>query len=213
MAKPTQIPLDFPVTPQMTRADFMVSENNQAALQAIENWQGWPHPVLLLYGPVGSGKTHLLTMWQNLTAGTPNTAAIDGFSEIVGHKEKETALFHLYNQTLESKGRLLLTSEKPAAQLGFVLPDLASRLRSCPAIGIAPPDDALMTNLLVKLFADRTLTLPPDVLAYALPRLERSFEAARGFAAAVDAASLAAKRAITIPLARAVLAHDNEDSE
>jgi hypothetical protein len=46
----------------------------------------------------------------------------------------------------------------------------------------------------------------PAVVGYLVPRLERSFAAVRGVVEALDLASLRARRAVTMPLARAVLA-------
>ena len=43
------------------------------------------------------------------------------------------------------------------------------------------------------------------MIAYLLPRIERSFAAAGRLAAAVDKASLAQRRPVTVPLVRTVL--------
>ena len=77
-----------------------------------------------------------------------------------------------------------------------------------PVATVAPPDDALLGALLVKLFSDRQLSVGEDVVAYLLPRLERSFEAARRVVARLDRAALAGQRPITVPLARQVMASD-----
>ena len=57
----------------------------------------------------------------------------------------------------------------------------------------------------MKLFADRQLLVGEEVVAFLVPRLERSFAAAASAVAALDQAALAAHRRITVPLARAVL--------
>jgi chromosomal replication initiation ATPase DnaA len=59
--------------------------------------------------------------------------------------------------------------------------------------------------VLVKLFMDRGLTVADGVIRYALPRMERSFEAARQLVADLDAASLGRRRRVTISLLREVL--------
>jgi chromosomal replication initiation ATPase DnaA len=73
------------------------------------------------------------------------------------------------------------------------------------AVGIGPPDDALLEAVLVKHFADRQLRVPPEVVAHLVSHMERSFEAAADITARLDLASLRDRRAITIPLARQVL--------
>jgi chromosomal replication initiation ATPase DnaA len=131
---------------------------------------------------------------------------LDGADRIAGHAEAERALFHLYNLIAEAAGRLLLVANRPVAGWGVVLPDLGSRLRTAPSVAIAAPDDAVLAAVLVKLLADRQLRPPPEVVAYLVPRMERSFAAASQLAAELDRAALAAKRPITLPLARRVLA-------
>ena len=118
----------------------------------------------------------------------------------------EEGLFHLYNLLAEGGGHLLLTGRRPPARWPLVLADLGSRLAALPAVAIEAPDEALIAALIVKLFADRQLRVGREVLAFLLPRMERSFAAARRLVAHIDAAALARQRAVTVPLAREVLA-------
>jgi len=71
--------------------------------------------------------------------------------------------------------------------------------------GIAPPDDSLLAALLVKQFQDRQLRIGEEVIAYLVPRMERSFEAVSRIVAAIDAMALERLRPVTVPLARDVL--------
>jgi len=75
-----------------------------------------------------------------------------------------------------------------------------------PAVGIAPPDDALLGAVLVKHFADRQLPVAPSVIAYLVPRMERSFAMAAAFSARLDQLALAETRPIGLALARRSLA-------
>ena len=70
---------------------------------------------------------------------------------------------------------------------------------------IGPPDDDLLAVVIAKQFSDRQVSITPEVLAYLVGRMERSFDAARRVVEALDKASLAQGRAVTIPLARKVL--------
>src|SRR3546814_11282244 len=99
----------------------------------------------------------------------------------------------------EAGGHLLLTGRTPPARWKIGLPDLASRLRAAPTVAVDGPDDALLSAVLVKLFADRQLRVGTDVVAFVVPRMERSFAAARRLVAALDAASLASRRPVTVP--------------
>jgi chromosomal replication initiation ATPase DnaA len=106
----------------------------------------------------------------------------------------EQALFHLFNLAKEDGASLLFTSAHPLEQGMAALPDLASRLRLVPCAKLDAPDDALIAAVLVKLFADRQVAVEQDLIAYLLPRMERSLGHARELVAKIDAAALAAGR-------------------
>jgi chromosomal replication initiation ATPase DnaA len=214
--------LPLPVTTHFGRADFLVSDSNRSAFDLIERWPDWPARALVLFGPAGSGKTHLAHLWcersgATLTAGNavelgepatlPSALAIDD-----ADRAAERTLLHLYNLSQERDGKLLLITPAPPASLLIGLADLASRLRALPVVGIAPPDDALLAAVLLKHFADRQLRVAPGVVAYLVPRMERSFAAAASFAARLDRLSLETSRPITLKLARAVLADVDQSS-
>ena len=82
---------------------------------------------------------------------------------------------------------------------------MTSRLKGSPAVEITAPDDALLAALLVKHFSDRQLRVDAEVVAYMVPRMNRTFQAAADLVAAIDAEALARKRAVTVPLVRKVL--------
>lgn len=214
----SQLPLDLGFRPALGRADFLVASCNEVAIGWIDRWPLWPGPALALYGPASSGKTHLAEVWRARSAG----AAIDpraltpalvpqllGAAEAVlvddAEQSDEEALLHLYNLLAERRGHLLLVSREPPSRWRIALADLRSRLLAAPSVVVAAPDDALLGAVLVKLFADRQLTVSEEVIAYLLVQIERSFAAAEDAVAALDAASLAEGRAVTIPLVRAVL--------
>jgi chromosomal replication initiation ATPase DnaA len=214
--------LPLPVTTRFGRADFLVSDSNRAAFDLIERWPDWPARALVLYGPRGSGKTHLAHLWcarsgATLIAGDaaalgepaalPPALAIDD-----AERADERALLHLYNLSREREGSLLLIMPAAPAALPIRLADLASRLRALPVARIDPPDDALLAAVLLKHFADRQLRVAPDVVAYLVPRMERSFVAAAAFAARLDRLSLEIHRPITLKLARTVLAEMDQSS-
>ena len=135
-----------------------------------------------------------------------NGAALPGIAVDDAEAAPEIALLHLYNSCAEAGIGLLVVSRQPPASWPVALPDLASRLRAMPAIGIEPPDDALLAAVLVKHFADRQLRIMPAVIGYLVPRMERSFAMAAALAARLDELALAAGIPVGIPLARRALA-------
>lgn len=219
----TQLPLDLGHLPALGREDFLVAASNEAAVGWLERWPDWPQPALAMYGPSGAGKTHLAHVFAARARATgatpiliePASLEIETLPALVGASRTvvvdsanlaaEQALLHLYNFIAERRGHLLIVAPSPPSRWSIALPDLRSRLLAAPAVALNPPDDALLGAVLVKLFADRQITVAADVIAYLVPRIERSFAAARAAAAALDAAALAEKRPITVPLARRVL--------
>jgi DnaA regulatory inactivator Hda len=214
-----QLPLDLAHRPALGRDDFLVAPANEEAVAWLDRWPEWPAPALVLTGPAGSGKTHLARVFaarsgalvlasERLGAARPPELLGAARAAIVENADAapEEALLHLYNVLAERGGHLLLPAREPPARWGIALADLRSRLLAAPVATLQPPDDALLAAVLVKLFADRQLTVGAEVLAYLVPRLERSFDAAARIVAALDRAALAAHRPVTVPLAREVLA-------
>ncbi|MEO0937939.1 MAG: chromosomal replication initiator DnaA [Pseudomonadota bacterium] len=217
---PEQLSFDLPARPALGRADFMVSPGNALAVAMIEGWQSWPGARCALIGPKGAGKTHLTRVWASLAGAEVLAAAalteedvpclaaapvaIEDVPEIAG-TSVQAALFHLTNLCAAQGTPLLLSGGPEPVHWGLTLPDLASRVAALPVAALGDPDDALLAGVLAKLFADRQLTPRADVIPYLVAHMERSFVAAGEIVAALDAAALAQKRAITRPLAAALL--------
>ena len=98
-----------------------------------------------------------------------------------------------------------MTGARSRPRNGLGLADLASRVAAAPVAVLAPPDDALLAALLVKLFADRQLRVAPELITWLVQRIERSFAGAEAAVQALDAQALARKRPITRALAAEVL--------
>jgi len=70
------------------------------------------------------------------------------------------------------------------------IPDVVSRLRALPVATLQAPDDAMLRGVIVKLAADRQLTLDDSVVSYLSTHIERSFAAARAAISALDKEAL-----------------------
>lgn len=220
---PLQIPLQLPYSEALTGEDFLVAPCNQDAVGWINRWPEWPAPALVVYGPAASGKSHLAHIWSEKSsstlmtaknvlamdlqqfAGHPSHLLIDRADFMIGEREVEEQLFHLYNLCRENNKSMLLTMVTPPQGLSFVIADLASRLRAAPAVEIKPPDESLLASILVKMFHDRQLDVGADVIAYVVLRMERSFAAARALVDQADRLALAEKKPVTIALLRRIL--------
>lgn len=214
-----QLPFPLHLPTHLEREDYFVSESNQEAYEWIRRWPEWNSHGLILYGEPSSGKTHLSHIWQEQSDAVrinatqlplPDVHALNKVCVVVDNIDlaqlDHTWLFHLLNIISGQKAYILLIMPQPPAQFtGKLLPDLASRLKALPSVGITAPDDALLSAIMLKYFSDRQLRLAEDVIPYLLPRIERSFSAVRGVVDAIDAISLQEKRSITVPLARSVI--------
>ena len=221
MTGPRQIPLELGLEPARGRSQFFVSGSNEAALAALDDWRRWPGGKQVLMGPEGSGKTHLAHVWADATGARVVAAASLAEPDVPGLSEHgrvavedvpglppaaERALLHLHNLLAAREGSLLLTGRGAPPLWGIALPDLASRVEAAGVAQLRPPDDALLAALLVKLFADRQMQAPPTLVAFLLPRMERSFAAAQRIVARLDALALAENRPVSRSLAARVLA-------
>ncbi|MBT8410679.1 MAG: hypothetical protein KJP02_02635, partial [Octadecabacter sp.] len=70
---------------------------------------------------------------------------------------------------------------------------------------IGPPDDPLLTAVLIKHFQDRQLAPAPEALAYLCTHLPRSFQAVRDVVDLLDREALSQSKALTRPFVRQVL--------
>ena len=203
-----QLVLPLGVRPALGRDDFIVAGGNREAVAFIDSWPDWPTPAVALYGPAGSGKSHLAAIWAaRANARIVEASALDETSTVplvVENVDEVTsggAIFTL----LESGNPLLLTGRAPPAEWQVALPDLASRFGAMLAFALWAPDDALLAGLARKLFADRQLQVPDAAIAQMIHALERSPSAIRDFVARADEAALSRKRAITPGLIRELL--------
>lgn len=217
-----QLAFRLPARPALGRDDFFVSTANAAAAGLIADDGGWPRGRLALVGPEGAGKTHLAHVWAAetgarivaaadlATADLPDLAAagrvaVEDPDRAPGDAGAERALFHLHNLLAERGGRLLLSGRTPPARWPIGLPDLKSRIAAIAVVELSAPDDALLSAVLVKLLADRQIAVAPALVAYLVPRIDRSFAAARDIVDRLDRAGLEEARPVNRALAARLL--------
>lgn len=215
-----QLPLTLPHRPAMSRIDFLVGEANRAAVALIDAWPAWPERGVLLAGPVGSGKTHLVEIWRAASGAEATAAAaldVAGAERLIAHGAvavedlhagpiDEKALFHFLNLASERGAAVLMTSRLWPAALQIKLADLTSRLRAAQPLELAEPNDDLLRRVLAKLFADRQLLVDPAVVDFIALRMERSLEAANALVTRLDHDALASGRPVTKRLAGLTIA-------
>lgn len=212
---PRQLVLALDHAVSFARDDFLCGPSNTAALTLIERWPDWPNRVMALIGPEGAGKSHLAAIWAEaagarvlsgkLLGETDLPAAFATGALVLEDLEPagldERALFHLLNLAREESAYVLITARTAPTTFPVVIRDLASRLRSIPAVTLTAPDDALLRSLIVKLAADRQLSVDEPLVTYVANRIERSFVAARAAVARLDEEAMRQHRPVTRALA------------
>jgi chromosomal replication initiation ATPase DnaA len=199
-----QLALPFPREARPAAVDFVHAPSNDAAITWLDRVADWPQGRLALWGEAGSGKTHLLHRWADLSGAhyltgpelpgldvlpdLPNTPglAIDDADAMA----EEATLLHLLNAAAEVRLPVLLAARAPPARWPVRLRDLASRLRAMTAVEILPPDDLLLRVLLARLLSDRQHRVPLATQEWLLTRLPRSPATLREAVTRLDRASL-----------------------
>lgn len=221
---PVQMPLDLAIAPATGRDDLIVSASVALAADLVDRWPDWPGRIAILYGPKGCGKTHLAEIWKNaadactldmkdmaiedaMRAASAGSVILD---DLDPDAIDETSLFHLVNAVTQNDNYMLVSARRHTATWQFSLADLASRISAATVVEIGPPDDDLLTQVIVKLFADRQITAEAKVIDYMMVRMERSLAVAHEIVDAMDQLALARGTRITRKLAAEVLgAHNN----
>jgi chromosomal replication initiation ATPase DnaA len=217
--QPRQLAFALPHAESLSRDNFFEGPANAAGLALVDSWPEWPNRIMLMVGPEGSGKSHLAAIWADeagarsttahaLTAATVPGALATGALVVEDLKSPdfdERALFHLMNLAREDGAFVLITARAPPSAFQVELRDLRSRLRAVPSVSLLPPDDQLFRALMVKLCADRQLSVDETVVSYLATRIERSYAAARQAVELLDSEALRLGRPVTRALAAELL--------
>jgi len=213
-----QLILKFPTYQAYKKEDFYVSPSNQEAYDFINNWPKWIKRIINIFGPSGSGKSHLASILKNKTSclkidsnelnekiflkfKTKEALIIENLNE----KISEKLLFSLWNIALQDNKYLLITSIKPISSYKFKLTDLISRVKSSLAIGINLPSDDLISVILAKNFSDKQITVEKKHIDYIIKRIDRSYEKISQFILTLDKYSLKKGSPFSLKLIKEVL--------
>ena len=205
-----QIPLPLRYRAGNAREDYFVSDCNKEAIRWVDSFPNWPCQMLLVLGPLASGKTHLANIFtSNIYQAKdlryddvhlmPRVFAVEDIDEV---GVSEEVLFHLYNDAVQQSKNILFTAK---AMPFWHLNDLKTRMNTIPTVHIGLPDDMMMMSLILKGLSERQLDIQSGVMDYILRCIERSFSAAFRFVELSQSLSLAQQHPITIPLAKQVL--------
>ena len=216
-SKAEQLPLAFSHQTATGREDLLVAAPLEAAVSIVDEWPRWPSPVVILVGPQGSGKSHLASIWKNTSnavaiepkAGAEAARAAESNPVLFEDADRtgfdDTELFHVINSVRENGTSLLITTRQWPAAWPVTLPDLRSRLKAATVVEIGEPDEDLLAQVLMKLFADRQLYMDDKLVSYIVARMERSLDTAQMIVERLDRLAMSRGSRISRALAAEVL--------
>ncbi len=200
--------------------EFIISNSNFVVYNRVINYKTtWGVPpfenILLIYGPVSSGKTYIANICKQLYGAfiinNDNINILDDeiFLEnkifVIDNIEnyKEINLLHNFNRINEQGKYLLLTTGK--FNNNFQLNDLSSRINSVLKLEIKQPDDELMRTLLFKYFSDNFMQTTDIVVDFLLRHIPRQFEQIKISLQLINNFAMTHKKKVTISMIKQIL--------
>jgi DnaA-homolog protein len=226
----SQLTLSISLRDDATFANYFAGRNEQLLKDLFVMANGRGEKFVYLWGQLGSGRTHLLHACCH-AAGKRKLSAIylplndidnlqpdilddlekmylvcvDGFDKIAGKSIWEEAFLNFFNRMREEEKRLIIASDAAPQDVGILLPDLVSRLKSGMAFQIQELTDAERIQALILHAKARGLILPKEVAQFLWRRWPRDMASLFAVLEKLDQASLEAKRRLTIPFVKLVL--------
>lgn len=213
-----QLILKFPTNKIYLKEDFYVSPSNVEAFNFIESWPRWTKRALNIFGPSGSGKSHLVSIFEKKTstikvngdeindeifsAFKPKEALIiENFNESIS----ENILYSIFNFSSQDNKFILITSNKALNLYKFNLPDLKSRINSSMMAEIKLPSDDLIHVILQKSFSDRQILVEKKHIDYIIKRIDRSYDKISKFTSILDTYSLKTGKSFSFKIIKEAL--------
>ncbi|HEV7394769.1 MAG TPA: DnaA regulatory inactivator Hda [Burkholderiales bacterium] len=219
-----QLAFDFAVLPPPTLDNFVSGRNAELKLR-LRNLasRSGDERLLYLWGPPGSGRTHLLraalarleAAGSHVTyfASAPGETLPDSICEMDAvavddverlNEDAQVAFFNVYN-AFRDTGRTLLAAGNAAPMQLALRADVVTRLGWGLVYEVHCLSDPEKAQALAEHAALRGFALQPDLIEYLLTHVRRDMPALLATVEALDRYSLSAKRAVTMPLLRELL--------
>lgn len=227
-----QIPLAIQLNDDATFSDFCWNQNQLLQDSLLSMFAGQGEHFFYIWGPVGSGKSHVLQACCQSMGALNRTSiylplailkewgpqslegleqhdlvAIDDIEVVAGDAAWEEALFHLYNRIRDQAGRVcVISAHAPPLYAAVKLADLKSRLAWGLVAQLNDLDDIDKISVLKLRAKKRGFDLSTRVCQYVMNHCARNMHDLHQVLNFLDHASLAAQRKITIPFVKAIFA-------
>jgi DnaA family protein len=230
MTRTAQLTLGLNLKDEATFVNFYAGKNPEIVTALKETAAGMGERIIYLCGARGEGCSHLLQSCchyayqhqlgsvylplENLISLSPEVlngyeslslVCIDDLHKIAGHPEWEEAVFHLFNRIYDSGGRIIIAARDLPKSINVSLPDLVSRLSWGIVYQLHSLSDSDKIAVLIMRAHRRGISLSDEVGKYILTHCPRHMGTLFAALDALDKASLAAQRRLTIPFVKEVL--------
>jgi chromosomal replication initiation ATPase DnaA len=217
-----QLVFKFPFKKKYYEQDYYVSTNNFSTYKLIESWPSWPSKWVNIFGPHGSGKTHLSNILKKKINNSIILDAKNITNQTISNIEKvdclivdnynsdidEKLFYSILNQIKQLDRYLVINSDMPIKNMKFKLKDLKSRSESFISLGVELPTDELLRVIISKFFSDKQIEISPKISEYIIKNIDRSYEKVFKFVKEIDDLSLSSGKSININLIKKVLINE-----
>ena len=230
-----QLIFDFPVVPRFGFETFVVCGGNNTAYRFAQKLAGdGTENLLYIYGPEGSGKTHLLTALCHAIGGKyfsfrdaeslySHGYSSEGSSRLADHfadagalilddlhllpdnQEARVELWELFNAYYTSGRKIAIAGLHAPKELPHLDGHLTSRLLWGLVARMDVSDDESRRMILRKLAEDRQMSLPDEVIDLMLLRVRRDIPSLVYALETINRFAIATKRKIGLRLAKEAL--------
>ena len=218
----SQLIFKFPFRTRYFKEDYYVSSNNFSAYKLIEGWPNWPDRWVNIFGPSGSGKSHLSKILEKKIGDVKFLNAKDVTNDLLPDLEilkcviidnynqniDENLFYTILNHSKQLNTFIVINSLIPIKDMKLNLVDLKSRVGSFIDIGIELPTDELLRVIISKSFSDKQIIVSPKVSEYIIKNIDRSYEKITKFIKKIDDLSLSSGKSININLIKKVLINE-----
>ncbi|WP_224983286.1 DnaA/Hda family protein [Geomonas agri] len=230
-----QLIFDFPVVPRFCFENFVVCGGNKTAYQFAQRLASGSDAenLLYIYGPEGSGKTHLLTALSSAIDGRyfsfrdadalygtsygsegPSRLAeyfagakaliLDDLNLLPDRQELRVELWELFNAFYSAGKKIAISGLTPPKELPHLDGHLTSRLLWGLVARMDVSDDESRRMILKKLAEDRQMTLPDDVIDEMLLKVRRDIPSLVYALETINRTAIATKRKVSLRLAKEI---------
>lgn len=210
-----QLTLDFGPPPPPSLDNFVAGNNLECLMtlrglvDSLLNDEVPPQRVIYIWGPAGSGKSHLAQALESLKC--PRLLVVDDVDAY--SKERQRTLFHRFNALVDKPDQALVVfGNQPPAHLKKMLPELVSRLSWGMVFGLEPLNDEALATGIAQVASERGLTFGADLSTYLLRHTRRDMASLKAILDGLDRLSWERKRPLTLALLRDYLQQERRQA-